>query len=104
VVITAGLLTITRTFSASKNAVKRSAELAEVVLLAQNALWQYEAKGAIAPGQTQGDFPDESPYAWRVNAQAVQGRKLEIVDSEIFRARSSDESLCRIVTYLKEST
>jgi len=110
VIITAGVLFITRSYSLSKESIERSTGLLMTSLLLENRIWEFEEKGEIEEGRQSGDFAENSKYSWHLNAQPVmvmseeeteEEPALNLVQLDVFQEKDPLKTKYSIWTYLR---
>ena len=101
VIISAGLLTISRSYSSSRDAIERSTDLVKTVILLENAMFEFEEKGEIGEFTVSGDFKGAMGYAWRMNAEGIENSGNSLVRLDVFRKEKPETTKYSIVTYLR---
>jgi len=107
VIITSGLLFVTRAYSTARYALQRSSVLFESGLLLESGMFEFEEKGCIKSDLKDGkDFPGDSSYSWSVKSDElpkdpVLGEKLDIdtVTFEVSRHKDKQEGKSYISKY-----
>lgn len=99
VVLTSGLLFVTRVYSTSKEAIKRSGELFKESLLLEERIFEFEEKGDIERASKGGEFADYKGYFWELSASALEGAdELNAIALDVYRTKGYKYSLR---TYLR---
>ena len=80
VVITSGLLFVTRVYSTAKEALSRSRAFFKYSLLLEEKIFDFEERGVIEEGKGQGHFPGSNDYFWEVEADTLAFQGLELSD------------------------
>jgi hypothetical protein len=105
VIITAGLLFITRSYSSSKMSVDRSGEIFRTSLLLESKMWEYEAAEEISDQRESGDFEEAEGYSWEMEAEPVEEGlerpKLSLVTLRVFKEKDREATEYSVRTYLK---
>ena len=101
VVITVCLLFIARSYSSSKNSIRKSRGLIRTALLLENKMWELEEAGEIEESKLEGGFEEDEKYSWIMTAQRMEDTDLNLVTLEILEAQAPEKAKYSISTYLK---
>ena len=107
VILTSGLVFVTRVYSTAKSAIQRSQVLFESSLLLESALFEYEEKGKIESDFKDGkQFSDNKDYSWSIRTEEapedpVLGKKLgfNVVTLDVSRDKDREERRSYISKY-----
>ena len=111
VVITSGILFVTRVYSTAKEAVKRSESLFKHSLLLEEKMYDFEERGVIEEDKEGDHFPDEKEYFWEADASSLgfedpNLRDLCMVKLSVFRghdpSRPAQPVKYSLATYLEK--
>ena len=106
VILTSGILFIARSYSSSKDAIQRSADVLKASLLLESKMWEYEEKGEIGIGAWEGDFTGDESYAWSVTAipeETIEdNNEVLLVMSAVYQKEKGESSGYSVSTYLKK--
>jgi len=107
VIISIGILFITRLFSSSTDSIKRSLDVFKVSLLLEEKMWELEEKGKIPREKSSGDFKEHEGYAWEIEAEPLEDEnsfelspKLNIVRLRAFKEKDRKSTEYSLATYL----
>ena len=100
--IATALIVITRSYSASKNSIRKSSELVETSILLENKMFEFEEAGQTEELDAGGDFGEGSLYAWQIKSSKAEGiNNVNMVQLDVFKEKYPDRTRYQIVTYLK---
>lgn len=107
VVITTGLVFVTRVYSTAKYAIQRSSALFESSLLLESKMFEFEEKGKIERDFKEGkQFDEDRGYSWLISTEEVprdpllgQKLNLNIVTLEVSRQKDREEKKSYISKY-----
>lgn len=106
VIVTGGLLYVTRVYSTANEIVKRSRAMFEYGLLMEETMFGYEEKGEIRESTIEGSFEDPKDVFWKISPTHLPRElRLEIdeVAVEVYERKGSKVSESRsLTTYLKD--
>lgn len=110
VIITAGLLFITRSYSASKDSIRRSGEVFRTALLLEEGIWEFEERGEIEAESSSGDFKKAEGYEWEIEAEHLEEEgefapaEINIVTLSVFEKKKPVRTRYSLWTYLKDES
>jgi len=99
VVITGGLLFVTRAYSAAQHALTRSRDISIAGFLLEEKAFELDEKGALAVSSIEGEFAGRQGYSWKIDAVPIEGTMLNAVTLEVSRQGARGWSYS-ISTYL----
>lgn len=107
VIITAGLLFITRSYSSSKDSIRRSIDVFRTTFLLEEKMWELEESGEAAAEKSSGEFKEPEGYEWEIEAEnlddeAFGDSKLNIVTVRVFDKKNRKKTIYSLWTYLKD--
>jgi len=102
VVITGGLVYVTRVWSASSRAIARSEEFFNSSLLAEAKMFEFEEKAQIEALLKSGEFSEGQDYTWEIEAAPMEGSTLNMVRLDILKKNRIDKQ--SLYTYLKNTS
>lgn len=85
VVLTAGLMFVTRAFGASKKTVQRSQDLLAASFLLEERMFEFEEQGEIEEGTLSGVFNAPQGLSWKVQAVPMEFLNLNAVTVTVFK-------------------
>lgn len=104
-IFTSSILFIARSYSSSKDTIRRSTDMLKTSLLLENHMWQYEATGEIDPNPAawEGNFPEDPLYAWFMASIPEQDQKYNLVVLNVYQRANAPDTGYSISTYLKQA-
>lgn len=103
VVITSGILFVTRVYSTTKGAIARSNVLFRHSLLLEEAIFGFEEKAAVEKDLVaEGEFADHEGCSWRLDAKPVfeDNDDVSVVTLQTFRTNQTPPESYSLSTYL----
>ena len=104
VIVTAGLLFIIHSYSASKNLLNRSTEIFMQRLLLEGKVWEFEEKGEVPLEQESGWFTDFEGYSWQIDVEPLADSNLNRFTLSVFETNDPENTQYSISTYLWNKT
>lgn len=71
-IISVGLVYVVRSFSSSTRAIQTATRFLKSVSLAEERLWELEAKGTVEKGRRQDRFKEDQEYRWEIEAEELE--------------------------------
>ncbi len=99
-IISVGLVYIARSFSSSSRAIETSARFLKSVALAEERLWDIEAKGVIDTGSDKGHFDRDRSYTWALEAKELGDAPLNTVALWIEWSEPARKQRVTLETYM----
>jgi type II secretory pathway pseudopilin PulG len=97
VIITIALIFIARSYSSSKNSIRKSGEVIKALLYLENKMWEFEDTGEVEASTAEGSFDDK--YTWKMTAEAMEDTELNLMRMEILK--KEDKARYAVSTYLR---
>jgi len=78
-VITVGLVYVIRSFSSSTRAIETATCYLKSLSLAEEKMWELEAKRVVSRGKSDGSFKEDSGYKWQIEAAELDDIPVNVV-------------------------
>ncbi len=102
VFLTVGLTTVLRSYGSSLASLGISAGYTKAMVLLEQSLWPYEAKGSIVPGTYTGEFTDESKgFRWEIEALELTELGICEIRATVSWQQKGKTRQVSILTYLR---
>jgi type II secretory pathway pseudopilin PulG len=98
VIITIALIFIARSYSSSKNSIRKSGEVIKALLYLENKMWEFEDTGEVEASTAEGSFEEDDKYTWKMTAEAMEDTELNLMRMEILK---KDKARYAVSTYLR---
>lgn len=82
-VISMGLVYIVRSFSSSTRAIETATRFLKSVSLAEEKMWELEAKGAVKKGRDEGRFKEDENFRWRIEAEGLRDVPINVLKLKV---------------------
>lgn len=99
-VIAVGLIYVVRSFSSSTRGIETATRFLKSVSLAEEKLWDLEAKGTIERGRDEGRFKDNQEYKWRIEAEEVDEVPINLLKLKVEWEGVQRKQRVSVETYL----
>ena len=99
-VITVGLVYVVRSFSSSTRAIVTGTRFLKSVSLAEEKLWEIEAKGTIEKGRDEGRFKEDEGYRWKIEAEGLGDIPINVVNLKVEWEGPQKKQRVSIETYM----
>lgn len=99
-IISVGLAYIVRSFSSATRAIETSRHLLKSVSLAENMMWDMEARGAMDKGWDSGRFKEDNNFFWEVETRTLKDVPLNQVSLKINWKGPREKQRVSLDTYL----
>ncbi|MFA4982295.1 MAG: hypothetical protein WC592_07510 [Candidatus Omnitrophota bacterium] len=105
IILTGGLLFVTRVYSTAKIAIQRSKALFKYSLLLEEAMFEIEEKGEAEKGRNENEFKDDRDYLWASNVTAIveddrEDPNLNAVTMDVYRKKGSGADRYSITSFI----